>query len=94
MLYLRFFSKAAVKASVAPAHDEGKAQVDDETFHKIRHAVQALPLKYREPVVLRYLQELSTDEIIRILGISKNALQVRLSRARDRLRQDLAELTG
>ena len=93
MLYLRFFSKAGVKVSVSPAHDEGKAQVDDETFQKIRHAVQALPLKYREPVVLRYLQELSTDEIIRILGISKNALQVRLSRARERLRQDLAELS-
>ena len=94
MLYLKFFSRAVVKASVAPAHDEGKAQMDDETFHKVRLAVQALPLKYREPVVLRYLQELSTDEIARILGISKNALNVRLNRARERLKQDLAELIG
>lgn len=94
MLYLRLFSQAAAKASVVPAHDEGKAQMDDDTFHKVRLAVQALPAKYREPVVLRYLQELSTDEITRILGISKNTLQVRLSRARERLRQDLAELIG
>jgi RNA polymerase sigma-70 factor (ECF subfamily) len=94
MLYLRFFSRVAAKASVAPAHAEGKPPMDDETFDKVRLAVQALPLKYREPVVLRYLQELSTDEIARILGISKNALQVRLSRARERLRQDLGELTG
>lgn len=94
MLYLRFFSQAAAKASVAPSHEEDKAQMDDETFDRIRLAVQALPLKYREPVVLRYLQGLSTDEITRILGISKNALQVRLSRARKLLRKDLAELIG
>ena len=94
MLHIRFFSQAAAKASATGAHEEDKAQMDDETFDKVRLAVQALPLKYREPVVLRYLQELSTDEIIRILGISKNTLQVRLSRARKCLRKDLAELIG
>jgi RNA polymerase sigma-70 factor (ECF subfamily) len=67
--------------------------MDSETFERVRRAVQALPAKYREPVVLRYLQELGTDQISRILGISKNALQVRLNRARARLREDLAELT-
>ena len=41
---------------------------------------------------LRYLQELDTDEISRILGVSKNTLNVRLSRARKRLKEDLAEL--
>jgi len=66
--------------------------MDSETFNRIRRAMMALPAKYREPVVLRYLQELSTTEISRILDISENALQVRLSRARERLRRDLAEL--
>jgi RNA polymerase sigma-70 factor (ECF subfamily) len=92
MLYLRFFSKAAAKASAVLAPTADKAQMDDEAFNKVRLAVQALPAKYREPVVLRYLQELSMGEIARILSISRNALQVRLSRARERLRGDLAEL--
>ena len=92
MLYLRFFSRAAFKASAVGAHTEGKVRTYDETYSKVRLAVRALPLKYREPVVLRYLQELPTDETARILGISKNTLHVRLSRARERLRQDLAEL--
>jgi len=69
-----------------------RALMGSETFNRIRRAMMALPAKYREPVVLRYLQELSTTEISRILGISENALQVRLSRARERLRRDLAEL--
>jgi RNA polymerase sigma-70 factor (ECF subfamily) len=94
LLHFKFFSQAAAKASAAGIRDSGKPQMDDETFHKVRLVVQALPFKYREPVVLKYLQELSTDEVARILGISKNALNVRLNRARERLRQDLAELIG
>jgi RNA polymerase sigma-70 factor (ECF subfamily) len=66
--------------------------MDDETFGRVRAAVSVLPVKCREAVVLRYLQELPSDEICRILRISPNALQVRLNRARHRLRQQLGEL--
>ncbi|MDH4241506.1 MAG: RNA polymerase sigma factor [Phycisphaerae bacterium] len=94
ILYLRFFSRASVKASAVLNPNADNVLMKDETFDKVRLAVQALPLKYREPVVLRYLQELSIEETARILSISKNALQVRLSRARERLRRDLTELIG
>jgi RNA polymerase sigma-70 factor (ECF subfamily) len=94
MLYLRFFSRASVKESAVLNPTADNVLMNDETFDKVRLVVQALPLKYREPVVLRYLQELSMDETAEILSISKNALQVRLSRARERLRQDLTELIG
>jgi len=90
ILRLRLF--AATKASLTRPHAKVKTPTGSETFDRVRRAVAALPAKYREPVVLRYLQELPTDEISRILRISKNALQVRLTRARRRLRQELAEL--
>lgn len=93
MLRRRRISQVADKAFLASAGTADKAPMDSETFDRVRRAIQALPAKYREPVVLRYLQELGTDQISRILGISKNALQVRLNRARARLRDDLAELT-
>jgi len=92
MLRLRFFSRAAGKIAPVSPHPSDRTPIDNETFSRVRRAVTALPAKYREPVVLRYLQELSTDKISRILGISENALHVRLSRARKRLKQDLAEL--
>ncbi|MHC4314018.1 MAG: RNA polymerase sigma factor [Planctomycetota bacterium] len=57
MLHIKFFSRAAVKASAVLDPTADKAQMDDETFNKVRLAVQALPAKYRESVVLRYLQE-------------------------------------
>ncbi|NIP26388.1 MAG: sigma-70 family RNA polymerase sigma factor [Phycisphaerae bacterium] len=94
MLYLRFFSRASVKTSAVLNPTADNVLMNDETFDKVRLAVQALPARYREPVILRYLQELSMEETARILSISRNALQVRLSRARERLRQDLTELIG
>ncbi|MFZ2146732.1 MAG: RNA polymerase sigma factor [Sedimentisphaerales bacterium] len=93
ILQRRRISQAAYKAFLISADTADKTLVDSETFNRVRRAIRALPAKYREPVVLRYLQELPTDQISRILGISKNALQVRLNRAREHLREDLAELT-
>jgi RNA polymerase sigma-70 factor (ECF subfamily) len=75
-----------------PHSDTSVALMNAEDFNRVRRAVASLPVKYREPVVLKYLQELDTDEISRILGISKNTLHVRLSRARKRLEPKLAEL--
>ena len=91
MLRLRRIYQLSRQASLSPAPTANKAPMDSETFESVRRAIAALPTKYREPVVLRYLQELSADEISRVLGISKNALQVRLNRARARLREELAE---
>jgi RNA polymerase sigma-70 factor (ECF subfamily) len=75
-----------------PHTNTGVSPMNAEEFNRVRLAVAALPAKYREPVVLRYLQEIGTDETSRILGISRNTLNVRLSRARKRLKEDLAEL--
>jgi len=93
MLQRRRISQVADGAVGASDGTAEKASMDNETFDRIRRAIQALPAKYREAVVLRYLQELPAEQISRILGISKNALQVRLNRARARLKDDLGELT-
>ena len=92
MLRLKAFSQAADRIPPAQAHAADKMPMDIETFERIRRAIKALPAKSREPVVLRYLQELSNDQICRILGISKNVLQVRLNRARKRLQKQLFQL--
>jgi len=81
-----------IRLRLPRAVEADESLMNAEDFQRVRLAVAALPAKYREPVVLRYLQELGTDEISRILGISKNTLYVRLSRARKRLEPELAEL--
>lgn len=73
-----------------PAAD--RKMLDDETFEKVRGAVKILPARYREVVVLRYLQELEIDEVSEILGISINTLHVRLNRAREKLKIELKDV--
>jgi RNA polymerase sigma-70 factor (ECF subfamily) len=93
MLHRRRIKQSAdINVSVSAGTDDNKF-IETETFERILRAVDVLPAKYREPIVLRYLQELSTEQISSILGISKNALQVRLNRARARLKENLADLT-
>jgi RNA polymerase sigma-70 factor (ECF subfamily) len=53
--------------------------------------VSALPNRYREVVVLRYLQGMEIDEIRAVLGLTRAAIEVRLHRARAMLRDVLDE---
>lgn len=69
-----------------------QAAMDREIFARVRRAVLALPQKHREIVALRYLQGLETEEICQLLGITANAMQVRLNRARQRLKEQLGDL--
>lgn len=55
------------------------------------YAVQNLPQKYREVVHLYYYEQYSVKEISDILGISETAIQTRLMRARNKLKQQLKE---
>ncbi len=71
----------------APAANERPAA--DETSELVRTAVQKLPSRDREVIVLFYLEELPAAEIGKLLGISSGAVDVRLHRARAKLRQSL-----
>jgi RNA polymerase sigma factor (sigma-70 family) len=53
-----------------------------EEIRRIRGSVDRLPGKYRDPVVLHYLQGLTTKEVAALLGISQAAVKKRLQRAR------------
>ncbi|KAB2335904.1 sigma-70 family RNA polymerase sigma factor [Bacillus mesophilum] len=48
--------------------------------------VLALPIKYREVITLYYYDELSIEEISRILKINNNTVKTRLNRARIKLK--------
>jgi len=79
---------------VTAGHGEGaeRPTMDEETFARVRGAVQALPRKYREVVVLRYLEGLEPGEIGELLGIRVNAVQVRLNRAKKQIKEQLGNL--
>lgn len=55
----------------------------------IRSFIDRLPAEYRSVVVLSELEELKNHEIAEVLGISLDAVKIRLHRARARLREEL-----
>jgi RNA polymerase sigma-70 factor (ECF subfamily) len=68
--------------------DESAARLAEqqETRQIVRDAILSLPETYREVLILRDIEEMSTDETARTLGITANAVKIRLHRARLALR--------
>ena len=62
-----------------------------ETFERVQKAIDTLPERYRLPVVLRYLQELSYEEISAFTGESKEELRGIIQRAQRQLRDLLID---
>ena len=62
-----------------------------ERLERVQNAVDDLPERYRLPVVLRYLQELSYQEISDFTGESKAEIRGILQRASRQLRELLRE---
>jgi RNA polymerase sigma factor (sigma-70 family) len=89
---LSFASVDDPEAVVGSDPSGDKAAMDQETFARVRRAVQALPRKYREVIVMKYLQGLETGEACELLGLTVNAMQVRLNRARAKLKEQLGDL--
>jgi len=69
-----------------------RPSMDRETLDQVRRAVRGLPARLREVVVLHYLEQMPTDAVSEVLGIRRNTVQVRLHRARARLKERLAGL--
>jgi RNA polymerase sigma-70 factor (ECF subfamily) len=53
------------------------------------HAIAGLPETYRAVILLRDVEELSTDETAQLLDLSVDAIKTRLHRARLAIRQEL-----
>lgn len=69
---------------VLPAHTS-------PDLRPLMQAIAELPEKYRWPVWLRYLEDLSAKEAAEALGLTVTALNSRIHRAKKLLRQALGE---
>ncbi len=66
-----------------------RAATEAEMQETLRSAVRSLPVIYREPFVLRHLEDWSYAEIGEMLGLSVDTVETRLVRARHLLREML-----
>jgi RNA polymerase sigma-70 factor (ECF subfamily) len=75
----------------APADGPSAALRRDELVGRVRVALAALPERDREVLVLRYLEQLSAQEVGAVLGVNEGAAKKRALRALQRLRALLGE---
>ncbi len=72
----------------SPADGPEQAAISRDRRAQLLTAIRKLPVAYRAPVTLA-LEGFSPPEVAELLGISTNAVSVRLSRAKTLLRQHL-----
>jgi RNA polymerase sigma-70 factor (ECF subfamily) len=60
-----------------------------ETQDQIRGAIETLPEKYKSVVILRYLHDMSLQEIGDVLGMPVTTVKTRVHRGREFLRKKL-----
>lgn len=75
--------------------DEYQAQTtasvpSDEVGTEVRMALEALPVKIRQAMVLFYIEDFSIEEIRRTLGIPAGTVKSRLSKGRQLMREKLS----
>ena len=78
-----------VHASADPTPAPDDALQAAQRRHRVGAAIAALPARQREALVLQYYQELSNNDAAMLMGISIEALESLLVRARRSLRAQL-----
>jgi RNA polymerase sigma-70 factor, ECF subfamily len=101
-------SKRSGRMREIPLEDPGKPIAEalsadayaDEAMHgsqlgtRLKRLIATLPEKLREPLILSAVEEMSPREVATTLGINEAAVRSRLFRARQILREKLAELVS
>jgi RNA polymerase sigma-70 factor, ECF subfamily len=65
-----------------------------ETRAMVRRCVEQLPPSHRIVLLLRDIEELDTEEVALLLGVTTNAVKIRLHRARQALKTLIEAATG
>ncbi|MBD0383904.1 RNA polymerase sigma factor SigW [Paenibacillus sedimenti] len=79
--------------AMLPSHEDTpeKQVIVSETQEQIREAIETLPEKYKSVVVLRYLHDMSLQEIGDVLQMPVTTVKTRVHRGREYLRKRLEQ---
>jgi RNA polymerase sigma-70 factor (ECF subfamily) len=93
---LKRFPTVDVSMEDAPEPARAASQEKDLAEHQssdlVRRAVLALPVRYREPVVLFYFHEMDVSATARSMGMPEGTVKARLARARALLKKRFPQL--
>lgn len=77
-----------------PAHTASQQdELEKQSFKEsVQRAVLALPLRYREPILLFYFHEMDVAAAARTMGLAEGTIKARLARGRELLRRRFPQL--
>lgn len=82
-----FRNHADIDDCALVSSDNFETQAQQDLFNAVMH----LPKKYSAVIHLFYYEDLSVKEISKILKINESAVKTRLSRAREKLKEELGD---
>jgi RNA polymerase sigma-70 factor (ECF subfamily) len=68
---------------------EDKEPADDFAISEAMEIIESLDPKYREPIILRYIQDLSVKEVADTLDEEENTISVRIHRGLEKIRSQI-----
>ncbi|MDX5393992.1 MAG: RNA polymerase sigma factor [Caulobacteraceae bacterium] len=80
---------AEAKAQADPQPSSEAQMLSSERRHALQRAIDALPVKLKEPLLLTYFDDLSQQEAADLLGVTVKTIETRVYRARQRLAESL-----
>ena len=83
--------RQTLSSAPPPSDDAHVPFFDDLVDDQVVRAIDALPLTYREVVVLRDIEDLHYAEVATVLGVPVGTVRSRLSRARAILQEKLLD---
>lgn len=87
-----YATPAVMERSAALVADAEAELATSEMAAAVRHAVDALPLRQRQVIHMRWHQQASYEQIAETLGISPRTVGIHIGRAIQRLREALAQI--
>jgi RNA polymerase sigma-70 factor (ECF subfamily) len=84
--------QAPAAPSLTPAPTPEQSVITADRHAAVHRLIDALPEELRQPLALSTVDEMSSGEIARILGIAEGTVRTRLMRAREILKQKLQAL--
>lgn len=81
--------KNSIKESFAGDSLTDKSLILEENTNTVINALQKLPEEFRTVMVFRIVEEMSVEEVAKLLNISEGTVKSRLSRAKDKMKEIL-----
>lgn len=85
---------SSIESIAITDEDASAGAADSDVAARVREAIAALPVRHRTILMLRDIEQREPEEIATLLGISRNALKIRVHRARQALKVALEKRFG